>query len=325
MARYFSRFKYFTVTLLFLLTTAMSSGGAVFAYSMTNPDGVYHKVYVCKYVGTPGTNERLQTGDNPISVDTHSLSGFTGLGSFFNDAQGRSIAIAWDNGDHTEPSVTMCPPPAPDQVPVPAMPNTYDPCGLANATWIVPANTSTVTWAVVNGHLVATTTSGNVFVGGGTTHDYGLAVDSNTLCPPTEVPVPATPGDVTFSDICGMENDKYTIPSTAHVKYYVNGNIIPAVAGSYSATGTVSVVAIADQGYVLNGTHSWSHEFTDVPCGQVLGETTTAIFTPGGSGAGQVLANTGSSTVISTLVALFLLIAALVVYAFNPKQSIYES
>jgi len=212
---------------------------------------------------------------------------------------------------------------------VPATPGVSDLCGLSNATWIVPDNTSTVTWAVVDGHLVATTTSGNVFVGGGTTHDYGLAVDSNTPCPPTEVPVPATPVPVTFSDICAIVNDTYTIPMTVGVDYVVNGSIVAA--GTYPATGTVAVTAVAQAGYTLTGTTSWNHTFTNVPCGgqggQVLGETTTvtAIFTPGGSGAGQVLANTGSSTVISTLVALFLLIAALIVYAFNPKQSIYES
>src|SRR4051794_6500823 len=35
-----------------------------------------HKVFVCKYVGTPGVNERLQTGNNPISVDLHSINEF---------------------------------------------------------------------------------------------------------------------------------------------------------------------------------------------------------------------------------------------------------
>lgn len=91
------------------------------AYSTTNPDNQFKKVYVCKYVGTPGVDERLQTGDNPIDVDTHALgSSFTGLGSFFNDAQGRSVAIAWDNKDKIEPAVGMCPAP---QGPVDECPN----------------------------------------------------------------------------------------------------------------------------------------------------------------------------------------------------------
>ena len=69
-----------------------------------------HKVFVCKYVGKPGVDERLQTGDNPISVDVDSLKNFTGIGSFFNDKQGRSVAIAFDTGQ-PEPSVSQCPTP----------------------------------------------------------------------------------------------------------------------------------------------------------------------------------------------------------------------
>jgi hypothetical protein len=69
-----------------------------------------HKVFVCKYVGKPGVDERLQTGDNPISVDINSLKNFTGIGSFFNDRQGRSVAIAFDTGQ-PEPSVSECPTP----------------------------------------------------------------------------------------------------------------------------------------------------------------------------------------------------------------------
>ena len=70
---------------------------------------VSHKVFVCKYVGKPGVDERLQTGDNPISVDTNSLRNFVRIGDFFNDAQGRSVAIAFDVGQ-PEPSVHECPP-----------------------------------------------------------------------------------------------------------------------------------------------------------------------------------------------------------------------
>ena len=36
-----------------------------------------HKVLVCKYVGTPGVDERLQTGPNPIVVDEASVASLT--------------------------------------------------------------------------------------------------------------------------------------------------------------------------------------------------------------------------------------------------------
>ncbi|MFY9227700.1 MAG: hypothetical protein WAO28_00005, partial [Candidatus Microsaccharimonas sp.] len=37
------------------------------------PDSEPKKVFVCKYVGTPGVDERLQTGNNPISVSVNAI------------------------------------------------------------------------------------------------------------------------------------------------------------------------------------------------------------------------------------------------------------
>ncbi len=51
------------------------------------------KVYVCKYVGRPGVDEVLQTGQNPIEVSVNAVHGAT-VGSYFNDAQGRSYVLA---------------------------------------------------------------------------------------------------------------------------------------------------------------------------------------------------------------------------------------
>jgi|GEM_PF-1675811 len=68
----------------------------------------FKKVFVCKYVGTPGINERLQTGDNPISVSVNSIKDFQGVRSYFNDAQGRSYVLAFDEGQ-PEPSADLCP------------------------------------------------------------------------------------------------------------------------------------------------------------------------------------------------------------------------
>ncbi|HSX22701.1 MAG TPA: hypothetical protein VLE97_08025 [Gaiellaceae bacterium] len=68
-----------------------------------------HKVFVCKYVGTPGVDERLQTGDNPIDVDVNSIPSWpVAIGSYFADAQGRSYVLAFDVGQ-PEPSASDCP------------------------------------------------------------------------------------------------------------------------------------------------------------------------------------------------------------------------
>ena len=73
------------------------------------------KVFVCKYVGTPGVNEILQTGNNPISVSVNSIPNYSGVGSYFADAQGRSYVLAEDTrqggGQTGEPNVSNCPRP----------------------------------------------------------------------------------------------------------------------------------------------------------------------------------------------------------------------
>lgn len=74
------------------------------------------KVFVCKYVGTPGVDERLQTGQNPISVSSNSIKDYQGVGSFFNDAHGRSFVLEIDTGQD-EPDVSRCPKPEEPETP----------------------------------------------------------------------------------------------------------------------------------------------------------------------------------------------------------------
>jgi len=78
------------------------------------------------------------------------------------------------------------------------------------------------------------------------------------------IPVPATPGNPSKVDACGTTHDTYTIPSTTGVIYKVNGVITPA--GTYPATGTVTITAVAATGYVLSGTAEWTFTFTDEAC-----------------------------------------------------------
>jgi hypothetical protein len=69
------------------------------------------KYFVCKYVGTPGTDERLQTGQNPIDVNASAIKEDPiVVGSFFADDQGRSFVLAADTGQ-PDPDVSECPPP----------------------------------------------------------------------------------------------------------------------------------------------------------------------------------------------------------------------
>lgn len=76
-----------------------------------------NKVFVCKYVGTPGVDERLQTGTNPISVSTSSIQNNQWDGTvpgWFSDAHDRSYVLSYDNtepGPAGDPNVSSCPAP----------------------------------------------------------------------------------------------------------------------------------------------------------------------------------------------------------------------
>ena len=64
-----------------------------------------HKDYVCKYVGKPGVNERLQSGNNPTWVDSHATAG-----TWFNDEHGRSYVLIENTVRvNPEPSINDCP------------------------------------------------------------------------------------------------------------------------------------------------------------------------------------------------------------------------
>lgn len=74
---------------LFGALTLLLGVGVLFAGTASATGGEDHKRWVCKYVGTPGEDERLKDGKNPISVDSAAT-----VGTYFNDAQGRSFVLA---------------------------------------------------------------------------------------------------------------------------------------------------------------------------------------------------------------------------------------
>lgn len=79
----------------------------------------------------------------------------------------------------------------------------------------------------------------------------------------------------TFTELCGTANDTFTIPTTTGVDYLVSGQT--KAANTYAGTGTVTVVAQAQSGFTLAGTTGWSHIFTDVSCGGVLGDSVKVV------------------------------------------------
>lgn len=94
----------------FLLIVAFTIVGALAMLAVAKATPA-PKVFVCKYVGSPGINETLQTGQNPISVSLNAIPDGTGVGDSFADQHGRSLVIAFDEGQD-EPE---CPAPTPPE------------------------------------------------------------------------------------------------------------------------------------------------------------------------------------------------------------------
>lgn len=96
------------------VTAVAGAGVLLFAVNTTVSNAApADKYFVCKFVGTPGVDETLQTGNNPISVSGNALPDGVTVGSFFVDAQGRSFVIAIDNtgnggGQSGEPTAQDC-------------------------------------------------------------------------------------------------------------------------------------------------------------------------------------------------------------------------
>ncbi len=83
-------------------------------------------------------------------------------------------------------------------------------------------------------------------------------IDWDDVIPPP-APTPVTATAPTFDDTA----DTYTIPAVEGVQYLVDG--VAATAGTVSVgdvDATITVTAEAMEGYVLEGTASWTLTFT---------------------------------------------------------------
>lgn len=91
--------------------------------------------------------------------------------------------------------------------------------------------------------------------------DLAPDYDWAKLVPPP-APTPVTAAAPTADDTA----DTYTIPTTEGVQYLVDGAVVAAGTVSVGdVDATVAVTAEALEGYVLEGTASWTLTFTKVP------------------------------------------------------------
>lgn len=134
------------------------------------------------------------------------------------------------------------------------------------ATHQVTGTTTTVTLVDVNdGQSAAYEMTGLAAGAYALTVVGGDATSTSTTFTITECDRPVIAAAPTrTTETCGTANDFYTIPTTTGITYYVDGQ--PVIAGTYSGAGTVVVTAVANAGYVIDGTATWTFEFSDAPC-----------------------------------------------------------
>ena len=111
-----------TRRLLSVSAAAIAAVGMVALSAPAHAADANSQVWVCKYVGTPGDDEVLKEGENPIEVNGNSVDkdkdGQVFVGDQFADAQGRSVVVQIEGED---PGADICSPtPPPDTSPTPS-------------------------------------------------------------------------------------------------------------------------------------------------------------------------------------------------------------
>jgi hypothetical protein len=285
------------------LATATLVGIAAPA-AATPPTTAGLKVYVCKYTITPGGVEKLQTGQNPIEVSVNAINPYNGVGSYFNDAQGRSFVLG-EVPMVPEPTSASCPAPTPPDVATASVSTTPATCELAEA--LVLGAVVNATWGAVTDppgpndyDVTATADSGAEFAGGLTTKNF-----TGTLDPP-------------LTQGCDEEPDLATaslafIPATCDAAEQVdlgNSSISNATWGALTDPPTAEdydVTATANSGAEFAG-GSTTKLFTGMLDPQLTGEgcegplvaTASLAFTPASCSAAEQVDLANSSITNAT-------------------------
>lgn len=324
-----SRLNTGLIAVALVLTQVLVPVSSAFAAGKDNEpkDDQLKKVYVCKYVGTPGVDERIQTGQNPIEVSVNALGkDWNGtVPGYFNDAQERSYVLGYVT-DAAAPSVLDCPnvanpnisveqtvvcgpnndtitatantgvafsysewvnnsltvtaalqagyswsdgttvakqivktdaatlcPTEDEEVNVPT-PDSVDPCGPMNASWAEQATADEYDWSInEQSELIVTAKTGFYFMVEGekqTVINFGLAEDSNEVCPPTVTVCPATLPTIRSTD---KDANGWTVPADAEY-LAADGGIKLTVSGNWDSSyiSRAMVGPLADIGSVVN-------------------------------------------------------------------------
>jgi hypothetical protein len=208
-----------------------------------------HKSYVCKYVGKPGVDERLQTGNNPIFIDNHALLGYNGtvtVGQEFKDRQGRSVVIVANTERlNPEPTVADCPPPTPPTPPTttatfvpPTTTATFVP-PTTTATFVPPTTTATFVPPTTTATFVPPTTTAT-FVPPTTTATFVPPTTTATFVPPTTTATFVPPTTSTSTTTGAVVTPTATSTTATETSFYP----LEPVNGGVSKDGTAREVLV---------------------------------------------------------------------------------
>jgi hypothetical protein len=250
-----------------------------------------HKSYVCKYVGTPGVDERLQTGKNPIWVDNHSLTGklnsVVKVGDTFSDKHVTSVVIVANTAKlRPEPTTAACPVPVGPTKVTAVAPTATAPTCTADGALVVPTDTAAVSYTSKpkgtgpgTYDVTAKAAKGYVLVGASAWTITVLPKLTGEVCAPPVV-VTAVDPVVVASTTCGVEGS-YTVPATTGVSYLLAGKAVAAGKHDGPASGTMTAVALT--GYQLSNP-TWSYALSVAaakPCaGTVVAVPVNPTVTP---------------------------------------------
>jgi hypothetical protein len=220
---------------------------------------------VCGMIGDTYTipttaGVKYQINGSTVAAGTYPGFGAVTINAVADDGFVLTGTTVWNFTFNMMPCVTNVTPIAPSKV---------DICGTANDTYTIPSTPGVIYF--VNGVPTSAgtyTATGTVNITATPLIFYALTGTTSWTFNFTNTPCVVTPAAPTKNDVCGKQNDTYTIPSTVGVRYFVNG--VEKAAGTYSAPTIALIVAVAKPGYALN-IHSqliWLYGFTNKKCPQ---------------------------------------------------------
>ncbi|WP_022888473.1 hypothetical protein [Agromyces italicus] len=169
-----------------------------------------------------------------------------------------TVVISHPSGkDISHYSVHYIDVPEPTEIEVEGAPSFADVCGPDNEKLTVPDDTKFIDWEKheQNGLITVTATAkkGYVFKQGAKT-EWTFTID-DAPCPPTEVPVG---GEPTFTDSCGVDNEKLTVPADTD---FVDWN-------HSESNGVITVTATPKKDYAFpkGAQTEWTFTIDDSDC-----------------------------------------------------------